>query len=383
MRKIRAIVYGAGRMGSLIAKYMVAKGVDIVGAIDVNPDLVGQELSRVVEIGSHIGIKISDQPEKILAQVEADIVVVSVFTDMERMFPIFKSCLENHLNVIHTAGGSSYNWSSHPEMTAQLDLIAKAHGVTITGSGLQDIFLINLAGLLSGACHRIDSVTVKENFDLTNFGLATIKQYGVGKTPAEFAHSVAQDHHIKSALYSRLALETLIAELGLTLTTLDDSIEPIIGIEDIHCDTLGMVVKAGWAIGMLRVHNARTAQNITFRLEESATIATPAAGTTSDGRSDERSGVSAEGTNDATHEIHIQGVPEVRLINDRLCGPVATCAQVVNRIPDVINSPAGYVTVDQLPPLKFRAYPLQYYLDRQTGLKRDRATIHNDEEPRQ
>ena len=39
-----------------------------------------------------------------------------------------------------------------------------------------------------------------------------------------------------------------------------------------------------------------------------------------------------------------------------------TCASVVNRIPDVINAPAGYVTTEKLGDLEYRIKPLNEYV---------------------
>lgn len=39
-----------------------------------------------------------------------------------------------------------------------------------------------------------------------------------------------------------------------------------------------------------------------------------------------------------------------------------TCAAVVNRIPDVINAPAGYVTTSKMPALSYSVKPLNEYV---------------------
>jgi 4-hydroxy-tetrahydrodipicolinate reductase len=80
MRKIRAIVYGVGAINMLAVRYMLEKGVDIVGAIDVNPEIVGKDLGEVAGLARLLNVKITDDADTVLSKREADIAVVSIFS---------------------------------------------------------------------------------------------------------------------------------------------------------------------------------------------------------------------------------------------------------------------------------------------------------------
>ena len=66
--KIRAVQYGCGKMSRVILKYLVDNGVEIVGAIDNNPEIVGQDVGDYAQLGYKTGILISDNADQVFAE---------------------------------------------------------------------------------------------------------------------------------------------------------------------------------------------------------------------------------------------------------------------------------------------------------------------------
>jgi 4-hydroxy-tetrahydrodipicolinate reductase len=90
-----------------------------------------------------------------------------------------------------------------------------------------------------------------------------------------------------------------------------------------------MTVKAGDATGMAARVVTQTAEGITLETESIGKVYAP------------------DEIDSNTWTIH--GQPDVTLTVDRPATVELTCATIVNRIPQLLQAPAGYVTTDQLP----------------------------------
>ena len=62
------------------------------------------------------------------------------------------------------------------------------------------------------------------------------------------------------------------------------------------------------------------------------------------------------------NEWTIEGEPNTTLVINRPATVELTCASIVNRIPDVINSKPGYVQTEEFGELNYRVKPLNTYV---------------------
>lgn len=338
-RPIRGIVYGVGAMGAIMARLMLEKGVEIVGAVARSPEKIGRDLGDVAGLGVETGVLVEADARRALER-GADVAVVSVSSYLSSMFDHFRLCLEHGTNVVTIEEETVWPWGTAPELAFELDRIARAGGASLAACGAQDVFWMKLVATLMGAAHRIDSVVGRCSWNADDYGPEVAAHVHLGESPQEFERYVAE--HGWPDFVARANLEALIADCGLTPAGVSSSVEPVAAEVDTPSTSLGGLVRAGRMLGIVDSTTIATVEGPTFTFEMA-------------GR------VYGEGESD-TNEWLIHGEPELHLANDRVPTRLITCTSVVNRIPDVIAAPPGLVTLDRLPQPRYRHLSLERYL---------------------
>ena len=235
--------------------------------------------------------------------------------------------------------------NSNPNLTKKIDELAKENNCTITGSGYQDAFWGNLITTLAGSTHNITKIKGSSSYNVEDYGIALAKAHGAGLTKEEFNKQIASLDEISDEERNRI-IESgeympsymwnvngwLCDKLGLTVISQKQKCVPQFNSYDIESSTLNMIVKAGMVTGMSAVVTTETKEGITIEAECIGKV--------------------YNNEEFDKNEWTVYGEPDTTLVINKPDTVRLTCATIVNRIPDVIKSDAGFVPTSKMGELK-------------------------------
>ena len=347
-QKIKAVQYGVGKMSLYTMRYMIEKGIEIVGAVDVNPAVIGKDIGEILG-REKLGVVVTsaENAEEMMQATKPDICIITTRSLIAELEEPYMLCAKLGINAISTCEEAFYPQNSNPTLTNKIDELAKSNNCTITGTGYQDIYWGQLITSIAGSTQKITKIKGSSSYNVEDYGIALAEAHGAGLTLEDFDKQVASvdrmsDEERKEIInkgeyapsYMWNVNGWLCSKLGLTIISQTQKCVPQTYKDDIYSSTLNMTIKAGDATGMSAVVTTKTKEGITIESECIGKVYAP----------DEFD----------KNVWAVEGEPTTTITVEKPATVELTCATVVNRIPDVINAEPGYITTEKLGDLQFK-----------------------------
>ena len=324
--KYRAVQYGCGPIGCSVARLAAQRAdIELVGAIDIDPDKVGRDLGEVIGLDRPLGITVSDDAAAVLAQARPDVVFLTTGSALKKVLGQLTEIVKAGANVVSTAEELAFPWRKEPELSAEIDRLAREHGVTVLATGVNPGFLMDTWPLaMTAVCQEVRQIRVSRIQDACPRRLPFQKKIGAGCTLEEFQSLVDAGTLRHVGLAESIAM--IAAGLGWELDEITDEIEPIIAETEVKSPYL--TVKPGQAAGVKQTgHGIKNGQEV-ITLDFQAYC----------------------GARESYDAVYITGTPNMEVvIRGGTHGDIATAAMVLNSVCRVVAAPPGLTTMKDIP----------------------------------
>lgn len=345
---LRVLQIGCGKMSKYIMKYIFDKGGMVVAGIDINPDLINQDIGIVMETNQKGAVIYPvTKLEQVILSSRPNIAIVSTMSLLKDVGDILKICARNGISVITTCEEAFFPINSNPKLFKEIDDLAKQTKCVITGSGYQDIFWGSLVCSLAANTHKINRIVGNSSYNIEDYGLALAKVHGAGLSIEEFNNTIAKADNIGTEERNNLiangeflpsymwnTVGWIANKLDLKIKYIEQKCTPVILDFDLHSDTLQMDIPKGYVTGMNAMVTGTTEEGIIIEATCTGKVYT--------------------NTDFDKNEWTVEGEPTTTLVINKPDTTLLTCANIVNRIPDILNSlEPGFIPTSMMAPLKY------------------------------
>ncbi len=241
---LRIGIYGFGAIGRLVARYAIERGFELVGAVDIDPAIVGKDAGVLAGVGE-LGVKVSND---VMSLLDADVVVHATGSYLDRVYPQLLDLMEIRVDILSTCETLAYPWYRYPVLARKLEEKAVSMGVTVLGAGVNPGFLLDLLPVvLSSTVNRVRRILAVRSVDASKRRLPFRKKIGVGLSPEEAQEKLKRGEITGHVGYAESVM-LIFEALGIQPTRVVEGQEILVA--DKRIEAHGVTVEPGQVYGM-------------------------------------------------------------------------------------------------------------------------------------
>ncbi len=328
-KKFNVLQVGLGPMGKLITKLLLKrKNINVIGAVDINPQLVGKYLIEILDVDDKSEIVIQSNLESVFSEEKVDVVIIATSSSLEKVAPTIKQAVKSGSNVISICEELSYPFQNYPILSKELDQIAKTHNVSIVGTGINPGYLMDLLPIvITAPCQEVKSIKVTRMMNSTKRREPFQRKIGTGLTVEQFHHKIKKKE-ISGHVGLTQSIQMIVDALGLEYDELIEFPPKEIISEEEFTTSYGEQVPKGYICGLQSKAVAKNKGEAIILLDF----------------------IAYAGEHEEFDSVSIEGIPNIyQTIEGGVHGDIGTAAMVVNLIPKIIEVKTGLLTMKDLP----------------------------------
>jgi len=323
---IRVVQFGLGPIGQACVKVLLQKpGVELAGAIDIDPAKVGRDLGEVCGLRRTTGLVVRGDAEAALAAWRPQVVVHTTSSFLNRIEDQLVTLVRAGSHVVSSAEELFYPFERDPEFCRCIDALAQQHGVAVVATGVNPGFAMDILPLtLTAVCTQVKAIRITRVADASKRRLPFQQKIGAGLTPAQFRAKVRAGGFGHIGL--RESALAILRCLGWQADKFIESIKPMLATRRVT--TPYLTVSKGQVTGIHQTLKCRQGTKVLLVFDWKMYVGAP----------------------ESYDRVEIKGEPPLTMnIAGGIFGDTGTIGALVNTIPHVMHAAPGLRTTIELP----------------------------------
>jgi 4-hydroxy-tetrahydrodipicolinate reductase len=322
---IKVAQFGLGPIGLEALRLAASRGLDIVGAVDIDEAKVGRSLAEIAGVASLRERRVFRTFDELARRALPDVVLHTAgsraLVSLEQMLPM----VERGVSVASTCEELIFPALTADRLAREVDAVARRAGARLVGTGVNPGFVLDVLPIcLTGVCKTVRAVRGERVVDATTRRQPLQAKIGSGMPPDLFREKFRRREAGHAGFRESVAL--VAHALGWRLDAIEETCEPVVAERRVV--TPHFTVEPGATRGLRQRARGVVGGRDAIVLDLEMSLEAP----------------------DPHDAVWIDGEPplEVRVAGGT-AGDVATVANLLNAVPRLLAARPGLLLPTDLP----------------------------------
>ncbi|MBV8781135.1 MAG: dihydrodipicolinate reductase, partial [Phycisphaerae bacterium] len=209
--------------------------IEVVGAIDIDPEKIGQPLDEFTDVAAHENIPIHRSFEEMWSVAPPDVILHTAGSKVEETFDQIEPIIRAGVSVVSSCEELLYPWLRAPQRAESFNALCREFNAGVVGTGVNPGFVMDVLPVcFTGVNRSVDSIYVEREVNASTRRMQLQKKIGSGMKPDDFRALFAAGKAGHAGFRESAAL--ICHCLGWKVERIEETCEPVIADVDIETE---------------------------------------------------------------------------------------------------------------------------------------------------